>query len=257
MPRSRTTSPIPGPSFVPGLTLTHSNNSKDATQNYYNRTASSSSSSAAASTGKKHKYVKPRIGSSFQAKVEPFSESIAKAAIRGRQLERTRGISSIHNGGGSSHVDVNSNDQDESNGGGKAVGNGGVVGNSTNDIMVAGEEYGSNGGIFAAPSSSSNGHGYGLNNTSYKRRKPGRPSKNAKANRGKGMNRLGSIRFGLHRNRSSVFDCFRLLLVVVVHCRSSRRRRCCWYLTRVHAKTPLFQKKIKNHSFFLPTETYS
>ncbi len=182
MPRSRTTSPIPGPdisrSFVPGLTLTHSNCSVDSNENYYSRTtnvtSSSNNSGQSQPARKKHKYVKPRIGSSFQAKVEPFDESIAKATIRGRQLELRCGISSVNGGSGSG--------ESTSIGEGKE---GGVI--VKNDISFAGEEYGLNGGIFAAPLSfsSSSMNGYSSNN--FKRKKAGRPAKNAKANKGKGI----------------------------------------------------------------------
>ena len=159
MPRSSTTSPtIPEPdisnSFVPGLTLTHS-------PDHHHQSSTNNSTTP---VRKKHKYMKPRIGSSFQAKIEPFDEKIAKATIKNREKERKTGISGYRNSNGLSSV---------------------------------GEEYGMNGGLFAAatsPSSLSNngGYGYGSNGSGGwngsnggRRKRAGRPPKSGKGSRGK------------------------------------------------------------------------
>jgi hypothetical protein len=169
MPRSRTASPTPpGPdisnSFVPGLTLTH--HSPDTVDIHAHSNSTSNSVSNSGGNKKQKKYMKPRIGSSFQAKVEPFQEEIAKATLE----ERKNGMLRISTGRTSESSGTNS-------------GNNG----SSSSFSVVGGEYGVNGGVFASVSNNGYGTGTGNNGSSNgngKRKRAGRPPKGAKGTKG-------------------------------------------------------------------------
>lgn len=163
MPRSRTTSPTPpganiSNSFVPGVTLTPN------TPEHNNQSNNSHNNSASSSVrNKKQKYMKPRIGNSFQAKVEPFSATLAKTTIELRQSETEKGILGGHR-------------------------------NHNSDSIVGGEYWG--GGLFASSSTALTNGGYGLGgvttssswNGGGRRKRAGRPPKNGKG--GKGEKRM-------------------------------------------------------------------
>ena len=111
---------------------------------------------------KKQKYMKPRLGNSFQAKVEPFSASLAQSTIESRREERKKGPL----GGYTNH----------------------------NFDSIVGGEYGLNGGLFASSSNTFTNGGYGLAgamggvgsswNGNGRRKKAGRPPKNGKGTKG-------------------------------------------------------------------------
>lgn len=180
MPRSRTTSPIPidiSNSFVPGLTLTlHSPKQNSNDDNNPNNNSCSSSSSPAK---KKHKYIKPRIGSYFQATVGEFDEELAKTTVQKRTLEKKNGLCGYYS--------YNS-----------AASNGNVIGG----------EYGDNGGLFAATgASNASNNTYSGNNGVGRRKKAGRPPKSTKGNsKGKLLQVVERLQDGPFSLSSSVLE---------------------------------------------------
>ena len=172
MPRSRASTPDPEPdisnSFVPGLTLTHdspssvdnnTNNINNSNNSNINNSNINNNGNKTSPVRKKHKYIKPRLGTSFQAKVEAFDDITAKRTIQIRQEGKKKGLC-------------------------------GYIHNNTDLSSVVGGEYGTNGGIFASVSSktksANGGGGYGSGNGGNGRRKrAGRPPKSARVNKGK------------------------------------------------------------------------
>ena len=172
MPRSRTTSPTPlspdiSNSFVPGLTLTLSSPPESPQHRNVMENSSSSSPAAREHVHKKHKYMPPRIGTSFQAQIEPFDSELAKSTIQLRQEGIQNGLGGYHS--------YSKND-----------------GNTTN---VMSGEYGVNGGLFASTTNTTNDNnsGYASSNVG-RRKKAGRPPKSGKGN-GKGKKQ--AIAFGV------------------------------------------------------------
>lgn len=159
MPRSRATSPVPpgtdiSNSFVPGVTLTPN------TPDGKNSGGTSHTNASSTVRNKKQKYMKPRIGTNFQAKIEAYDETVAKSTIQQREIERKKG----------------------------------PIGGYTNHDSVVGGEYGLHGGLFAYQSTTFTNGGYGFSsgertytsNGYARRKKAGRPPKSGvKGGKGK------------------------------------------------------------------------
>ena len=139
----------------------------------------SAASGAGSTRNKKHKYMKPRIGNSFQAKVEPFDQNLAKAVIQTRTEEKRKGLCGYttpsYNNCSIGNASGNGNDNGNNNGGG--------------DNIISGDCNILNGGLFARQSNTFGQGHYGSmtgttgnGNGGGKRKRAGRPPKNSKGN---------------------------------------------------------------------------